>query len=296
MIDYHIQRYLDHISVERGLSAATLASYGRDLAQFASFLAGRRVTDPHGIDESAIVAFLDELAKKHYAATSAARKLAAVRGFVRYLLGERELARSPIATLDVRRPPKRLPKSLDVDEVGKLLDAPDTRDELGLRDKAMLETLYATGLRVSELIGLKVDSVNMRMGFVTCVGKGDKERVVPIGEVATGYIREYLDRARGALARGERSEYLFHTKQGLPMSRVMFWKIIKKYDLRAGITRPITPHTLRHSFATHLLERGADLRSLQEMLGHASVATTQVYTHVSRDHLREVYKESHPRA
>ena len=188
-----------------------------------------------------------------------------------------------------------MPKSLTVDELARLLAAPDIRDDHGLRDKAMLETLYATGLRVSELIGLKVEDVDLESGFVRCVGKGDKERVVPIGEIAANVDRGCISpRARGRFA-GD-SEYLFLTKLGRPMSRVMFWKIIKKYAAAAGISAPITPHVLRHSFATHLLERGADLRSVQEMLGHASIATTQVYTHVTRDHLREIYKEAHPRA
>ncbi len=185
---------------------------------------------------------------------------------------------------------------VSIDERGQMVLPKDIRDKLGLRDKAMLETLYATGLRVSELVGLKVEEVNLKMGFLRCTGKGDKERVVPLGEIAAGYTAAYIDRARGVLANQRRSEYLFLTVRGGPMTRVMFWKIIRKHAVHAGIARPVTPHMLRHSFATHLLERGADLRSLQEMLGHASIATTQIYTHVTRDHLRQVYKESHPRA
>ena len=216
------------------------------------------------------------------------------RSLIKFLVGEKEIAKSPLAVLEPSRPPVRLPKSLSVEELSRLLAAPDIRDDLGLRDKSMIETLYATGLRVSELVGLKVEDVNLKSGFVRCTGKGDKERVVPMGEIAANAIALYIDRVRGRLS--DTSEYLFLTKLGKPISRVMFWKIIKKYAAKAGITSPITPHVLRHSFATHLLERGADLRSLQEMLGHASIATTQVYTHVTRDHLREVYKESHPRA
>ncbi len=296
MIDVQIQRFFDSMTVERGLSENTMISYARDLSQFSGFLAKRGVAEPKAIDEECLVAFLAHLDKQHYAATSVARKISAVRSFVKFLSSERLIQKSPLATFQVGRPPKRLPKSLEIDEIARLLDAPDIRDDLGLRDKAMLETLYASGLRVSELISLRTDDVNTQEGYLRCVGKGDKERVVPLGEVAIAWITAYIDRVRGRLAGGGRSDYLFLTKQGDGMSRVMFWKIIKKYAIVAGITKPLTPHTLRHSFATHLLERGADLRSLQEMLGHASIATTQVYTHVSSDHLREVYKESHPRA
>ena len=296
MMDIYIQRFLDHIAVERGLSQNTIASYAKDLEQFDSFLTKRGVAEPTSIDESCLIAFLDNLSKAKYSAASTARKMSAVRSLIKFLCAEREISKSPLTTLESAKQPKRLPKSLEIEDISRLLDAPDIHDGLGLRDKAMLETLYATGLRVSELINLKVDDVSLRMGFIKCVGKGDKERVVPLGEVAAQFIAAYIDRVRGTLSHGERSEYLFLTKLGTSMSRVMFWKVIKKYALQAGIAKPITPHTLRHSFATHLLERGVDLRSLQEMLGHASIATTQVYTHVSRDHLREVYKESHPRA
>ncbi|MEN6584050.1 MAG: site-specific tyrosine recombinase XerD [Armatimonadota bacterium] len=296
MMDIYIQRFLDHLSVERGLSENTIASYGRDLAQFAEFLDKRQIHESRQINEDVLIAFIDHLKKSNYASTSTARKISAVRGFVNFMCAEREIDKSPLTTFETGRPPQRLPKVLDLDELSRLLDAPDIHEDLGLRDKAMFETLYATGLRVSELINLKSDDVNTRMGFLRCIGKGDKERVVPLGEVAAEYITAYSDRVRGRLTGGDRSEYLFLTKNGQPMSRVMFWKIIQKYAAKAGIAKQITPHMLRHSFATHLIERGADLRSVQEMLGHASIATTQIYTHVSRDHLREIYKETHPRA
>lgn len=296
MIDLQIQNFLDNLMVERGLSKNTVASYGRDMVQFSTYLNGRKIDDVKKIDENCIIGYIGCLRKEKYAPTSIARKISAIRCFEKYLCAEHEIVKNPISTLETVRPPERLPKSLDVDEVSRLLNAANSRDGIGLRDKAMLETLYATGLRVSELISLKMDDVNLKMGFVRCIGKGNKERVVPIGEIAAGYIELYAEKVRGHLMRSGRSEYLFLTKLGQPMSRVMFWKIIKKYTALAGIKKDITPHTLRHSFATHLLERGADLRSLQEMLGHASIATTQVYTHVTRDHLREIYKENHPRA
>ncbi len=296
MIDYHIQRFLDHIATERGLSSKTLEAYGRDLSQFAAYLADQGITEPKQLDQSCLTGFLETLARQRLASSSIARKMTAVRCLIKHLIFEREITRSPLEAIPPTRPARRLPKALDVDEVARLLNAPQISDEFGLRDRAMLETLYATGLRVSELVSLKTDDVNLKMGFVRCIGKGDKERIVPIGEIAARLIEAYVDRARGQLAGGRRSEYLFLTKLGKPMSRVMFWKILRKHAAAAGITKPITPHTLRHSFATHLLERGADLRSLQEMLGHASIATTEIYTHVTRDHLREVYKEAHPRA
>lgn len=296
MIDYHIQRFLDHTAIDRGLAVKTLEAYGRDLSQFAEYLQDRGTSDPKGIDEACLIGFLQRLTKDKLASSSIARKMTAVRCFVKYLISQGQVTRSPLEAIPAARPPKRLPKTLDVNEIARLLAAPDMSDELGLRDRAMLETLYATGLRVSELISLKTDDVNLKTGFVRCIGKGSKQRVVPIGEIAARLIEQYIDRSRGRLAKGERSEYLFLSNLGRPMSRVRFWMIVKKHGRAAGIRKPITPHTLRHSFATHLLERGADLRSIQEMLGHASIATTEVYTHVTRDHLREVYREAHPRA
>lgn len=295
-MDAYIQKFLDWLSVERGLSPNTLAAYSRDLVQFAEFAESRGVKEPDSVDEKLIMDFVSKLERARYTPASLARKISTIRGFFKFLLAERELEKNPLFALRSYRPPRRLPKSLDVDDVSRLLSAPDTRSDLGLRDKAMLETLYATGLRVSELISLKISDVDLKSRFIRCVGKGNKERLVPLGEVAAQYINSYLEGPRNRLSGGRVSEYLFLTEQGRPMSRVMFWKIIKKYARVAGITKEITPHTLRHSFATHLLERGADLRSLQEMLGHSSIATTQIYTHVSRDHLREVYRESHPRA
>ncbi len=230
------------------------------------------------------------------ATTSVARRMAAVRGLYHYLVREKSLAADPAALLKTPKHPHSLPRVLDVGEIERLLAGVPVDGPLAERDLALFELLYGCGLRATEIVTLRVADVDLEGGLVRCLGKGDKERVVPLGEIAVEYIQAYIDRVRGKLAGGQRSEYLFLTVQGRPMSRVMFWKIIKKHAARAGIAKPITPHMLRHSFATHLLERGADLRSLQEMLGHASIATTQVYTHVSRDHLREVYKESHPRA
>jgi len=295
-MDALAQRFLDYCLVERGLSPNTIASYGRDIAQFVRFLEEVGARSVESVTEDVLNRFLARLRKESYATASVARKVAAIRAFLKFLLREGEVSGDIAGMIESPRPAKPLPKTLTEDEVVRLLSQPDLADPNGLRDRAMIETLYATGLRVSELTGLRVEDVNLAVGFVRCLGKGSKERVVPIGEIATQMIERYLAQCRPAFAKEGRSEYLFLTRRGGPMTRVGFWKIVKKHARATGITKQITPHVLRHSFATHLLEHGADIRSIQEMLGHASVATTQIYTHVSRDHLRQVYRKSHPRA
>lgn len=295
-MDEQIQRFLDYMLVERGLSSNTISSYGRDVAQFAAYAEELGIEGVEGVTEDNLTQFLARLRKEEYASTSVARKLAAIRSFLRFMQREGDVKRNLAESVDNPKPGKPLPKTLTEDEVIRLLRQPDVREPNGLRDRAMIETLYATGLRVSELVNLRMDEVNLGVGFVRCIGKGSKERVVPIGEVAIEMIKFYLAHCRARFLKGGRSEYLFLTNRGEPMSRVGFWKVIKKHATAAGITKHITPHVLRHSFATHLLEHGADIRSIQEMLGHSSVATTQVYTHVSRDHLREAYKKAHPRS
>lgn len=296
MMDSQSQRFLDYLMVERGLSANTIASYSSDLSQFSAFTKEMDVDSASGVTEELLTGYLARLRKERYASTSVSRKLAAIRAFMKFLQREGDIKRDAAGWVENPRPTKPLPKTLTEYEIVRLLSQPDTSSLNGLRDKAMLETLYAAGLRVSELIGLRVQDVNLDVGFVRCIGKGSKERVAPIGEVAIEAIHKYLFSCRPSFAKGERDEHLFLTNRGRAMTRVGFWKIIKKYALAAGITINITPHMLRHSFATHLLEHGADIRSIQEMLGHASVATTQIYTHVTREHLREVYRKAHPRA
>lgn len=294
-MDAEAQRFLDYLLVERGLAKNTLASYGHDISQFAEFSKDAGVESCSEISEDLMTRYLARLRAENYAATSVARKLAAIRTFLKFLQREGDLQSDPAYLLENPRPSKPLPKTLTEDEVVSLLRQPDSKEINGIRDRAMLETLYATGLRVSELVNLRAEDVNLAVGFIRCIGKGSKERIVPIGEVAVDMIGQYLSKCRPAFAKG-RSEYLFLTNRGKPMTRVGFWKIIKRHTLAAGITKNITPHMLRHSFATHLLEHGADIRSIQEMLGHASITTTQVYTHVTRDHLREVYRKAHPRS
>lgn len=295
-MDAAVQRFLDYLTVEKGLAANSISAYGCDLAQFVEFVRSRGVDSPTDLDGGTAVAYAESLSRAGFAGTSIARKLSAVRTFSKFLVREGILRVDFASNLEVARPKTRLPATLTIQDVESLLAQPDTSKPLGIRDRAMLEVLYASGLRVSELVSLKTEDVNLDVGFLRCVGKGGKERIVPIGDVATACVKQYLQRARGDLTAGGRSEFLFVSQRGAPMSRVMFWKIIRKYAASAGIRKRLTPHTLRHSFATHLLEGGADLRAIQEMLGHASITTTEVYTHVSTGRLYEVYDIAHPRA
>ena len=295
-MDEAMQAFLDHLAVERGLSANTVAAYAHDLAQFAEHAQKKGAKSVDSLTETILLGFLEGLREAGMSPSSISRKLSAIKTFTKFANREGYLKKDFTANTGGMKGVKKLPGVLTIEETAYLLAQPDGRNASGSRDKAMLETLYAAGVRVSELINLRLIDVNLEVGFVRCFGKGSKERIVPIGKVAIDYLSKYLANGRPKFARSGSSEYLFLTNRGKKMSRVGFWKLIKKYAAKAGITKNITPHTLRHSFATHLLQGGADLRSIQEMLGHADIATTQVYTHVSRDKLKEVYKESHPRA
>lgn len=295
-MDEAVQAFLDHLSVERGLSANTVSSYGRDLSQFADFCKSRGASSADDLSGEMLSDFLGNLRDAGMSPNSINRKVSAIRTFCKFACREGFASKFFASETSGVKGVKRLPSVLSVDEVSLILSQPDYRDPIGLRDKAMLEILYAGGFRVSELISLKLSDVNPSVGFARCFGKGSKERIVPIGKVAADYLGRYLVGSRPKFAGKGSSEYLFLSSRGKKMSRVGFWKIIKKYVAKAGITKKVTPHTLRHSFATHLLEGGADLRSIQEMLGHADIATTQIYTHVSRDKLKQVFRDSHPRA
>ncbi|HLA92865.1 MAG TPA: site-specific tyrosine recombinase XerD [Actinomycetota bacterium] len=296
------QRFLDHLAVERGLSPHTVAAYGRDLARYMAFLRGRGVTDPAAVNERAVTAFVAEVSAsthgdgKSYRATSIVRALSSVRAFHRFLLREGRASRDPTAGVIRPKLPRGLPKPLSVDGVARLLAQPD-RSAAGLRDRALLETLYGAGLRVSELVGLDVDDVDLHEGSVRVLGKGGKERDVPLGRYGRDAIGAYLTRVRPDLVRPRsRSALFLNRRNGGRLTRQGVTDILQRHAAAAGIGRKVSPHTLRHSFATHLLEGGADVRVVQELLGHASVATTQVYTLVTREHLREVYLTSFPRA
>jgi integrase/recombinase XerD len=288
-----IDGYLAYLRDVRRMSPNTVESYARDLAALAAF-AEKRQLDPAALDRRELEAFVRSLMASGLSPRSTARAVACVRGFYKFLAVEQRHESSPADDLRAPRAWAALPKFLDLDEVDRLLAQPDVTTPRGLRDKALISVLYATGLRVSELISLKLTNLHLGEGYLTCIGKGDKERIVPIGQEATEWVQRYLADARPKLA-PKSSPWLFVNARGGPLSRVGFWKLLKEYGLKAGITRNISPHVLRHSFATHLLDRGADLRAIQMMLGHADLSTTQIYTHVLEARLRSVYDRFHPR-
>ncbi len=289
-----IDGYLTYLRDVRRLSPNTVESYARDLSALAAF-AERRGRAVEALDRRDLEAFARQLMSSGHSPRSTARAVATVRGFYRFLAGDRRIAADPAGDLRAPRAWPALPKYLDVAEVDRLLAQPDVSEPRGVRDKALLEVLYATGLRVSELLALRPGDLNLDGGYLTCIGKGDKERMVPIGQEACAWVRRYLAEARPALAGKRKSPWLFVNARGGPLSRVGFWKVLKAYGIRAGVSRDLSPHVLRHSFATHLLERGADLRAIQMMLGHADLSTTQIYTHVLEARLRAVYDKYHPR-
>ncbi|TXH05335.1 MAG: site-specific tyrosine recombinase XerD [Nevskiaceae bacterium] len=292
-----VLRFLDRLWMERGLSPNTQASYRSDLLLFARYLAPRRVpiADAREADIQDYFAARAQGAAGRYNARSQSRLLSALRQFYRHLVMDRQRSDDPTAQLESPKLPRRLPKTLSEGDVTRILEAPDTDTELGLRDRAMLELMYASGLRVSELVLVELPRINVQQGVVQVLGKGGRERLVPMGEWAMDWVRRYLDHARPLLAQGAASDWLFITARGGPMTRHNFWHLIKRYAAQAGVTAPLSPHTLRHAFATHLLEHGADLRAVQSLLGHADLSTTQIYTHVTQQRLRELHRQHHPR-
>jgi len=287
-----LRKFLNYLAVEKGLARNTIDSYERDLRKYLGYTA---VKKSDGITQSDVTAFLASLTKSGIAAPSRARCLAAIRGFHKFLLIDGLATYDPTMNLETPRGWKRLPKALSAAAVDLLLDQPDRHTAIGMRDKAMLELLYATGLRVSELVGLKYQDINLERGFLLVMGKGSKERVVPLGESASTALKEYFVDARRSLLSNIESDYLFISSRHRAITRQMFWERIKYYASKAGIAGTVSPHTLRHSFATHLLDNGADLRAVQAMLGHSDISTTQIYTHVSRERLKKIHEKYHPR-
>ena len=297
------ERFLVHLTVERGLAVNTLAAYRRDLRRYVGFLTSRGIVRADQVDDIAVRSFIASMSASTYGpdetpykSTSVSRVLSAVRSFHRFLVGEGIVAQDPTSEVVRPRVPRPLPHPLGVDEVRRLIEAPDRSSPTGLRDRAILEVLYAAGLRVSELTGLDVDDLDLEGGYVRVVGKGGKEREVPIGRHAQHAVGAYLSRARPSLVGQRTRGALFLNTRGGRLSRQACAKLLAVYATRVGIGRRVSAHDLRHSFATHLLEGGADVRVVQELLGHASVATTQIYTLVTKEHLREVYYTAHPRA
>jgi integrase/recombinase XerD len=290
-----IDRFIDALWIEDGLSAQTLAAYRRDLSLFARWLQGAQGRSLEAARESDLLAYM---AERHAVtrATTANRRLSVFKRFSRWALREHLIEADPTLKLQAARQPLRVPKSLSEAQVEALLGAPDADTPLGLRDRTMIELMYASGLRVSELVGLKTVYVSLDEGALRVTGKGAKERLVPFGAEAHAWVRRYLAEARAAILKGQASDALFVTARGGPMTRQMFWKLIKAHALRAGIHAPLSPHTLRHAFATHLLNHGADLRAVQMLLGHADISTTTIYTHVARERLKHLHALHHPRA
>jgi integrase/recombinase XerD len=294
--DARIDAYLDHLRVVRRLQPLSIESYSRDLRQLSEFAAGQ-TQSVSALSRADLEAFVRQLMADDYSPRSVARVVAGIRGFYKYLLVTRHIAVNPAEDLQAPRAWKSLPRYLSLDEVDALLNAPDVSTARGSRDRAMIDVLYATGLRVTELVTLKPADLNLEVGYLTCIGKGDKQRIVPVGEQAIAALRRYVAGGRTSLLRGQSSPWLFPSGRGsAALTRVGFWKLLKTYARKAGVTTEVSPHVLRHSFATHLLDRGADLRAIQMMLGHSALSTTQIYTHVLEARLKRLYEAHHPRA
>ena len=290
-----MDQYLHYLIIEKGLSKNTIEAYRHGLNRFFDHLRKKGIQEIGSVGKFDIRAFLLALKGKGLSTKTVVRDLSAIRTFFRFLIQEEILEANPVEEIESPKMAKTLPEILTLKEVEQLLEQPDLRTPLGVRDRAMLEVLYATGMRVSELVHLSVNQVNLESGYVVIYGKGSKERMVPLGSEAMKWVTLYLQTTRQRLAKGKESHFLFINRSGRGMSRQRFWKNIKNYGLKAGLRKRITPHLLRHSFASHLLERGADLRSVQMMLGHVDISTTQIYTHVTGERLKKIHQRYHPR-
>lgn len=291
-----IDTFLNYLSVERGLSNNTISAYRRDLNLYVGFLLKNQIDALGKASKNDIVNFMLFQKDQGLSVNSISRRLTAVRIFYRFLVRERLLKTDPSSLVDSPKTWKKIPDALSLNEIELLINQPNIRKMQGIRDRAVLEVLYATGMRVSEVVNLKLDNVKLDVGFVRCIGKGNKERIIPLGKKAVESINRYLSDSRMSFLNQKESDFLFLNRFGNKISRQSLWKLIKKYAKSAKIKNPIKPHILRHSFATHLLEHGADLRSVQEMLGHSNISTTQIYTHINKDRLKTIHKTFHPRA
>lgn len=293
-----LAEYIIYLKIERGLSANTVNSYKRDIEKYLTFLTEKKITQLDEVSRFEILDFLQTLRQSGAADNSIIRMVSSLRKFHQYLKRELIVSDDPMQLIDTPKKASTLPKAISPQAVEQLLEAPDTTTPLGVRDRTILELMYATGLRISELVNLKLSDMHLTMGFIQTMGKGEKERIIPLGEIASQWLDHYLDGARVYLQdqSAETSEYVFLNSRGKGLSRQGVWKKVKQLALEAGIDQNVTPHTLRHSFATHLLENGADLRMVQELLGHADISTTQIYTHITKTRLKQVYSDYHPRA
>lgn len=293
-----LAEYIIYLKIERGLSANTVTSYKRDIEKYLTFLMEKKITQLDEVSRFEILDFLQTLRQSGAADNSIIRMVSSLRKFHQYLKRESIVSDDPMQLIDTPKKASTLPKAISPQAVEQLLEAPDRTTPLGVRDRTILELMYATGLRISELVNLKLSDMHLTMGFIQTMGKGEKERIIPLGEIASQWLDHYLDGARVYLQdqSAETSEYVFLNSRGKGLSRQGVWKKVKQLALEAGIDQNVTPHTLRHSFATHLLENGADLRMVQELLGHADISTTQIYTHITKTRLKQVYSDYHPRA
>ena len=289
-----ISTYADFLKIEKRQSSNTIASYQHDINYFESYLLDKKLNDVNSGDVRSFLVFLRK--EKGLAPSSVARCLSSIKSFYEYMLVENLILENPTETISSPRPWRKIPNVMSIEEVDALINAPDILTLAGIRDLAMLELIYATGLRVSELVSMKISAIDLDVGYLRSLGKGSKERIVPIGDIAKNAIEVYVAKARPLFQKKGRSDSLFLTRHGNSMTRQSFWKIIKKYSIKANIEADVTPHALRHAFATHLLERGADLRSVQMMLGHSNISSTQIYTHVLRERMQDVHERFHPRA
>lgn len=287
-----------HLKIERGLADNSIESYQRDIKHYTQFLEKEKITDWNEIDRYVIVLFLQRLKESGKSDNSIIRMTSSLRQFHQFMRQEKFTIKDVMQSVDTPKKAETLPKVMSMKEVDKLLETPDTETEIGLRDRAILEVMYATGLRISELINLKMNELHLTMGFIQTIGKGNKERILPIGGMAIQYLNEYLEDSRPIFESrsAEESPFVFLNSRGKGLSRQGVWKNIKKTVQLAGIKQNVTPHMIRHSFATHLLENGADLRIVQELLGHSDISTTQIYTHITKARMKDIYKEYHPRA
>jgi len=295
-MDDLIESFINYLIVECGLSKNTILSYSHDLQLFTNFLLSKNISDMNDVRPDTITSFIISEKQRRLSVNSITRALVSVRMLYRFLVSEGKLGKNPLTSIDSPKLWKRLPVVVPAHKIDNLFSIPDVTTKLGVRNRALLELLYATGARVSEVAAIQMDWINFEYGYVKCRGKGSKERIVPLGTKAIQAIQNYLKIARPEIKNSQHSSYLFLSKTGKPLRRENIWKIVRNCALKAGIHERISPHKLRHSFATHLLENGADIRSVQEMLGHVNISTTQIYTHVSKQHLKAVHQQFHPRA
>lgn len=291
-----INDYLHYLTIERGLSLNTRKSYERDLLQYIHYLEDEQITSWQDVDRYVVINYLEKMHDEKKAPATVTRMITSLRRFHQFLRQERLTDHDPMQHIDTPKKVQKLPSTLSLTEVERLIETPDTTKNLGIRDRAIIEVMYATGMRVSELVGLKLSDLHLSLGLVQTLGKGDKERIIPLGDYAIQWLERYLDEARPLLVANPSETHVFVNHHGTGLSRQGIWKNLKQLVREAGINKEVTPHTLRHSFATHLLENGADLRTVQELLGHADISTTQIYTHITKKRMTDVYKQHFPRA